>query len=69
MLYLPGLNGNWPPPQSKSSRLFWQYARLTPFYEELLTGPMGTLSFSVFDIQNRLGIFDTRTRARKFADK
>lgn len=69
ILYLLGLNGNWPPPQSKSSRLFWKYARLTPFYEDLVTGAIGILSSSIFDIQKRLGIFDFRTPERKLIDK
>ena len=30
---------------------------------------LGQLHPAVFDIQNRLGLFDSRTGARKFADK
>lgn len=63
----------WDNPGVVSSREFWSIARQTSFYEILICRMIdlrvGGLVSPIYDLQNRLGIFDTRSDARKFADK
>ena len=52
---------------------FWLMARKSIYYEAILSrlidSKLGLLHPAVFDLQNRLGVFDTRSGARKLADK
>ena len=63
----------WNDPNVDLGIEWWLVARETPFYELILARMMdtklGPLHPVVFDLQNRMGIFDTRSGARKFADK
>lgn len=63
-----GMSGQLLPQQSQTMKLFWRYARETPFYEELLLSLIPNWGPSIFDLQWRMGIFDTRSGARKLAD-
>lgn len=63
----------WFFPTSILAEEWWTYAKQTPFYEELIAGMIdyrvGNVHYKTYDLQCRMGIFDTRTGARKFADK
>lgn len=52
---------------------FWSVARKTTYYEELIARLIDNRTLDIrgatFDLQNRLGIFDTRSKIRRFADK
>lgn len=68
-LNLCGATGAFLPPQSKTIRKFWELMRKTPFYEEFLLSTIPNWGASIFDLQCRMGVFDTRTPARKAVDK
>ncbi len=63
-----GANGVYLPAQSWVMKFFWKYARMTPFYEQWLLAS-SDYGAAIFDLRNRMGLFDHRTGARKFADK
>lgn len=63
---LRGYLGISMPEQTQVAQKFWGYARKTPFYEQLL---LQRVTPHIYDIQQRIGVFDTRTGARKLADK
>lgn len=63
----------WTDPTTQYADEFWKVARETPYYEELL-GRLGDarvwdVRCATHDLQLRNGVFDTRTPARRFADK
>ena len=64
----------------KYADIWLKTARTTVYYEtfiyqlaqntgKLLNGRISNLETIAFDVQNRMGIFDTRSGARKLADK
>lgn len=63
----------WDNPGVIQSKEFWAVARQTQFYEiiicRMIDIRVGSLAPSVWDLQNRMGLFDPRSDARKFADK
>lgn len=63
----------WNAPMVMFGECWWKISRETPFYEEIVCRMMlsyiDNVGHAVFDLQNRAGIFDTRSGARKFADK
>lgn len=73
LLHYANVPKPWDDPSSKYAESFWEIARKTQFYEVILSRLMdrkvGCLHGAVYDLQVRAGIFDTRTGARKFADK
>lgn len=63
----------WSEPDSSLAEAWWNIAHQTQFYEpiiaKMIDAKIGMLHHAVYDLQTRLGIFDTRTSARKCADK
>lgn len=70
----------WKCPYLKYADIWWKTARTTVYYEtfiyqlsqntgKLLNGRISNLEAITFDVQNRMGVFDTRSGARKLADK
>lgn len=59
----------WQNPEMDFAEEFWSIARRTLFYEILISRLATAIYPAVHDLQIRTQIFDTRTRARKFADK
>jgi len=63
----------WVYPEMDYGYIWWRVAGKTPFYAIIIARmvdiKLGQLHPAVFDIQNRLGLFDTRSGARKLADK
>lgn len=57
------------PPQSFAGQLFWKYASLTPFYLQLFHQTIPNFWPAIFEIQTKIGLYDTRSDVRKFADK
>ncbi len=68
ILNMKGPNGAYLPIQSKVMRLFWKYAKETPFYEDWVFASTNYQP-QISDLMNRIGVFDTRSGARKFADR
>lgn len=68
-IVLRGTTGFSAPVQLEAGQLFWNYARKTPFYEQLVFQTIPNYSQNIFDLQCRVGLFDNRTGIRKFADK
>lgn len=62
----------WNAPLVRFGECWWLFARKTPYYEEILFRmtmcQVNDIGRATFDIQNRLGLFDNRTGARKVAD-
>lgn len=62
----------WNAPTVMFGECWWSCARKTPFYEEILfrmsLNPVLGLQNSVIDVQNRIGVFDTRSPAKKVLD-
>lgn len=73
LLHYANVPKPWDDPNSKYAEVFWRIARSTEYYEIILSRLMdrkiGGLHGSVYDMQCRMGVFDTRSGARKFADK
>lgn len=61
----------WNAPSVDLGYEWWQYARLSPYYEEIILRMTASneTRLAVCDLQSRLGLFDHRTGARKLADK
>ena len=70
----------WKCPYLKYADVWWKIARTTVYYETFIyqlsqnagkriDDRVSNLELVVFDLQNRMGIFDTRSGARKLADK
>lgn len=70
----------WKCPYLKYADIWWKIARTTVYYETFiyqlsqnigkrLDDRVSNLEIISFNLQNRMGIFDTRSGARKFADK
>lgn len=63
----------WDQPEIDYAEEFWFYARKSIFYEiilsRMLDKRLGSLHPAVYDLQKKLGVFDTRSEARKLADK
>lgn len=63
----------WNVPMIMSGECWWIIARKVPYYEEILfrmtSSRVNDVGQAVFDIQNRMGLFDHRTNVRKVADK
>lgn len=63
----------WIQPDMDYAEEFWAVAKRTPFYEiimwQMITLSLGQLHPAVYDLQCRMGLFDTRSGARKLADK
>ena len=63
----------WIYPEMDYGYMWWSVARKSPFYEIIILRSMdiklGQLHPAVYDLQKRAGIFDTRSGARKLADK
>lgn len=60
----------WLDPTIEYGQEFWLVARRTPYYETLLFMLMESRYGSpIYNIQNQFGYFDTRSGARKLADK
>lgn len=57
------------PVQSFAGQVFWNFSRHTPFYEQLILQSFSNFGAAIYNIQARLGFFDTRSGARKLADK
>ena len=57
---LRGMVNGWIPQQSQTAKAFWQYAQMTPFYEELLFGAIAPPCHAVPEY---------RSNARKIADR
>lgn len=57
------------PLQTFAGQLFWRYARLTPFYEQLIIQSIPNFGSAIFEIQTKMGLYDKRSGARKLADK
>ena len=57
---LRGMVTGWIPQQSQTAKAFWQYAQMTPFYEELLFGAIASPCHAVPEY---------RSNARKIADR
>lgn len=66
---LRSLSGFFLPAQTQTGQLFWALARETPFYDQILYQSYSMYGQAISDLQNRLGVFDTRSGARKLADK
>lgn len=66
---LRSLSGFSIPAQTDAGQLFWSLAKETPFYDQILSQLYSAYGQAITDIQYRLGIFDTRSGARKLADK
>lgn len=62
----------WNAPLVMFGECWWEIARNTPFYEEILLrmtlAPIDSVGHAVFDLQNRIGLFDTRSPAKKALD-
>lgn len=63
----------WFFPTSIYAEEWWEMARQTPFYEELIAGMIdyrvGNIHYEMYDVQTRMGLNDHRSGARKLADK
>ena len=63
----------WMEPEIDYAQEWWKIARQTDFYEiiisKTISNKIGALPPAVYDLQKRLGILDTRSGARKLADK
>ena len=63
----------WENPEVEFGDDFWYIAKHTPFYEMLLVRMQDEknrlIQTAVYHVQNRLGFYDTRSGARKLADK
>lgn len=60
----------WIDPRIEYGLQFWSTARRTPFYEIIWFNMVeGRYGGNIYDLQQRMGIFDTRTGARKLADR
>lgn len=63
----------WDDPDVEFADAFWESAKKTPFYEAIIYRSWKTttnmLHQAVFDAGNSIGLYDTRSGARKFADK
>lgn len=63
----------WAQPDIDLSEEFWEVAKTLPIYElilgRMIDTKLGALHPAVFDLQNRMGIFDTRSSIRKRLDK
>lgn len=66
---LKGLGGRASLPTIPGIRLFWDYAKKTPFYEQLLQQPVFEQGAVINSLHWRLGFNDTRSGVRKLADK
>lgn len=56
---LRGMVNSWVPQQAQTAKLFWNYARMTPFYEELLFGTINPIGAPV----------QHRSKIRELADR
>ncbi|MBF1050990.1 MAG: glycosyltransferase family 8 protein, partial [Peptostreptococcaceae bacterium] len=63
----------WTEPTIDLANIWWDLCSQTPFYhiviDRLILNRIGALHPAVFDLQNRMGIFDNRSGARKLADR
>lgn len=60
----------WLDPTIEFGQEFWSTAQRTPFYETILFLLMeNRYGGPIFSLQSQMGVWDTRTNARKFADK
>lgn len=73
LIHYAGVPKPWNEPEILHGIDFWEIAKKTPVYEILISRMMnaklGMLHPAVYDLQIRAGIFDTRSGARKLADK
>lgn len=73
LIHYAGVPKPWNEPEVLHANDFWAVAKRTPVYEIILSRMMnaklGLLHPAVYDLQLRAGIFDTRSGARKLADK
>lgn len=66
---LRSLSGFSLPMQTDAGQLFWSLAKDTPFRDQILYQSYSLYGQAIADIQFKLGVFDTRSGARKLADK
>lgn len=70
--YITGMKP-WRYPNLEYADIWWDIAKRTPFYETALScirsEAVPVLEHAIFDLQCAVGFFDTRTGARKLADK
>lgn len=63
----------WFFPTSAFAEEWWALARQTSFYEQLIAAMIdyrvGNIHCEMYDVRNRMGLYDMRSGARKFADK
>lgn len=73
LLHFASVPKPWDDPSILDAFEFWKVARETEFYEILIgriaDGRKYSLIPAIVDLQNRVGPIDTRSGARKFADK
>lgn len=62
----------WKEPEMDYGYEWWEVAKQTPFFGTIIARTidlkLGQLHPAVFDLQNRMGLYDRRTGARKVAD-
>lgn len=73
LIHFANIPKPWDNPGVPMANEFWMVARETSFYEVLLSrladARMLDIRVATYDIQCRMGIFDTRSGVRKLADK
>lgn len=73
IIHYSNLPKPWSDPEIKWAREFWDLARGTIYYEELISRMINDkiqdIRYLTYEIKNRTGLFDNRSGARRIADK